>query len=87
MKELNNLRADGVDNKAFSERYEEFADVPNDEDDGPFMFENRQLSSREYDREYMNEVRTFTTLEFSVSCNLKYQRLFIRFPFTTYANP
>lgn len=57
MRELKNSEARGMNNRTFSEIYEESEDNPKELEDGSFMFDNPQISAKKPDREYMDEVR------------------------------
>ena len=57
MRELKNAEARGMNNKTFSEIYEENDGNPKYGDGGTFMVENEQLALRKHDQEYMKEVR------------------------------
>ena len=52
LRELENAEARGVNNKTFSEIYEN----SNDLEDGAFMVDNPQLALKKQDTEYMKEV-------------------------------
>ena len=67
MEEFGNLETRGMRNKTFSEIYEESQNVTNDLEDGTFMVENPQLSLKNANHEYMNEVRTDSFLQLSDS--------------------
>lgn len=61
MRELENAEARGVNNKTFSEIYEENEKHPGDLEDGAFMVENPQLALKKNDMEYMKEVSEYNS--------------------------
>ena len=56
LRELENAEARGVNNRTFSEIYEEQDGNSNDLEDGAFMVDNPQLALKKKDTEYMKEV-------------------------------
>ena len=56
MRELEHAEARGVNNKTFSEIYEEHDGRPHDLEDGSFMVDNPQIALRKHSQEYMREV-------------------------------
>lgn len=56
MRELENAEVREVNNKTFSEIYEEHDGYPRDLEDGSFMVENPQIALKKQDQEYVKEV-------------------------------
>ena len=59
MRELENAETRGVNNRTFSEIYEEHEGRPQDLEDGTFMVDNPQLALRKNDKEYIKEVSEY----------------------------